>query len=588
LAHVEGGRARLEAGDGRPAGGAEGKLSPATQFTPVSPANQAMIPFGKESALPLRFHEEQSPGVVEAGDYRAYAAFELEADPIAANRVEPIAEFSLDPARVGWALEVHSTERLIMAARKVAEGMEAARREAPEVGIDPESLQKAASYLESRRAGEAPLALPSQKDNPYVLAAGVAGDGALSGFRLRFPGDENDTGRPGEASFGLKAPPPWSYTAPHGLVTPSNLRTPVELQDLKTEPPPPDLGRRIGDLTPGPPDLSAGVEAIRDIAQLNLTTRYVYFDSHLASQRLLTARNAPLAPLSPRLALLPAAPLEVGGEAGRQTAPTAASEAPAAISPPPSTPGVSPEAAVSAGPPADADAMAWTGPSAGGGPPADQAFTFIDRPSTSGPSVRGQATHDPEKEVAFPPYLLKIKENEIIQNKTPLNLYYLDRSQSWTIPSYIKREPFSEPLALDKQVYQPGFPPEMIVATIKTGIPYDHRDNFLRLTEYPTPPPTHQETAQWRVEKMHNVDKEPENERTQKITENQLYGRDNPTIQEVIRIKERRELDKFEHRVTYLEGTHTPPVDKGRQDTMPEAPPIMDLEGLVWGWNVSR
>lgn len=89
--------------------------------------------------------------------------------------------------------------------------------------------------------------------------------------------------------------------------------------------------------------------------------------------------------------------------------------------------------------------------------------------------------------------------------------------------------------------YSPQFPPEAIRETVTTDNPYDYRSHFERVV---TAERVMDEARDYQElkhidKKVNNVEKAVHNEKTKKIVDNEIYGRDDPRIQEVIQLKER-------------------------------------------------
>jgi hypothetical protein len=185
------------------------------------------------------------------------------------------------------------------------------------------------------------------------------------------------------------------------------------------------------------------------------------------------------------------------------------------------------------------------------------------------------------------PVLLNVRENSqpsvhsVVGSHEDISTYPLA-----PIPSRVNYFPFGDELDLDKTYYTPETLPFNHVTRVTNDNPFDHRSHYQTMVTARDVPATPEKTVQefHNDQTTTNVAKQPENERTQKITENQLYGRDDPRIQEVVTLKEIRQNDRFEKDVVYQEGQHTPPIEKKRMDLTPIQIQKSSLEALVWGW----
>ena len=151
----------------------------------------------------------------------------------------------------------------------------------------------------------------------------------------------------------------------------------------------------------------------------------------------------------------------------------------------------------------------------------------------------------------------------------------------------LKRLPFTDELPLEQKIYLPSFPSETIFATERADNPYDHR-GLMRgeVMAYQAPRAPHDfVSVDKHLLEVNNVAKDPENQRRETITENQVYGRDHSLFTKVARLEEIRELEKFDEEIRYLEGKHTPPVLKGRHDGMPKDLSTLSIESIFWGWD---
>jgi hypothetical protein len=154
----------------------------------------------------------------------------------------------------------------------------------------------------------------------------------------------------------------------------------------------------------------------------------------------------------------------------------------------------------------------------------------------------------------------------------------------------LESQPFSEPQDLERDFFQPQFPPQQITMTQKNGTPFNHQDQYPHqavAVDVPEEPRNHTR-REFTDLKINNVEKDVENQRVEKITENQLYGRDDPRIQEVIRLEEIKIYDRFDKKIEYMEGDHDAPVEKRRAEMVTPREPVQNVDNMVFGWNVKR
>ena len=123
----------------------------------------------------------------------------------------------------------------------------------------------------------------------------------------------------------------------------------------------------------------------------------------------------------------------------------------------------------------------------------------------------------------------------------------------------LKRLPFTDELPLEQKIYLPSFPAEMVFTTERADNPYDHRGlKRGELMAYQAPQvPYDYVSVDKHLLEVNNVAKDPENQRRETITENQVYGRDHSLFTKVARLEEIRELDKSNEEIIYKEGKHT-------------------------------
>jgi hypothetical protein len=180
-------------------------------------------------------------------------------------------------------------------------------------------------------------------------------------------------------------------------------------------------------------------------------------------------------------------------------------------------------------------------------------------------------------------------------NGFQLNTHDLEHFTSYRQMSPIilnlQRLPMTDELDRDRVNLVSQAPPEQTVQVLRPENHFDHSSHYLVLTKAERVPevPTDFVNTQKHITLMHNPEKHVDHARTENIVENQLYGRDDPRIQEVINLKEIREADKFEKQTEYLEGRHTVPVEKVRGEMIPDSRAGHDaLSGLVWGWRYKQ
>ena len=159
--------------------------------------------------------------------------------------------------------------------------------------------------------------------------------------------------------------------------------------------------------------------------------------------------------------------------------------------------------------------------------------------------------------------------------------------QATPITLNLQRLPMSNELDRDRVDIVTQSPTEQTVQVFRPENYFDHTSHFLKLTQAARVPevPTDFVTDQKHLTLRHNIEKHVDKAKTAKITENQLYGRDDPRIQEVITLREIRQMDKFEKQTEYLEGQHTPPSEKPRGNVISDPNRGTMLSSLVWGWH---
>ena len=171
------------------------------------------------------------------------------------------------------------------------------------------------------------------------------------------------------------------------------------------------------------------------------------------------------------------------------------------------------------------------------------------------------------------------------------NPYDLENSTNYRQMSPIilnlQRQPMSDELDRDRVNLVLQSPPEQSVQVVRPENHFDHTSHFMKLTRALNVHETPRDfvTTEKHITQMHNPEKHVDNDRTEKITENQLYGRDDPRIQEVVNLREIRQMDRFEKQINYMEGRHTSPVELVRNNAVPNRRAGDTLSGLVWGWN---
>lgn len=203
------------------------------------------------------------------------------------------------------------------------------------------------------------------------------------------------------------------------------------------------------------------------------------------------------------------------------------------------------------------------------------------------PFYQGINAEDTYK-VDFAPGLDRVKYGYQDHPRTPRNVWDINSIQEEREDLlYTERLPFSDELDLDKEYGRPEFPSETIVVNKRSDIPFGHRSNLRTERERDLVPdiPIGTDRTQHHEIAVENVRKDVDNMRSEHITENQLYGRDHSRLTEIINLEQIKELDKFEYRIDYLEGRHTPPIARDPQDLIPPNVRALSLEDVVWGWN---
>ncbi|MEW5723904.1 MAG: hypothetical protein AB1896_12400 [Thermodesulfobacteriota bacterium] len=131
---------------------------------------------------------------------------------------------------------------------------------------------------------------------------------------------------------------------------------------------------------------------------------------------------------------------------------------------------------------------------------------------------------------------------------------------------------------------------ELAEARLTEPSPYDHIGPafYVTLAERVRDEARAYRRTEWSDYEISGVQKQVQDEKTRKITENQLYGRDDPSIQEVIQTKERVDTFALVKAVQFegdtKPGYQEPPLYSARADVTQYATKGLLIDAVTWGW----
>ena len=477
-----------------------------------------------------------------SGDYRIIAANNMDTEDLKLDRDMPPVRFTMDREIAILGMRFHEAGQRLMIQQKLHAGLENARTEPGEPDLENNSRQVIELFLKSLVEKVLTADIDVNKPGSGSLITVNLPNGGQQDY-LVTPLDpqplEQVVGRQHDfSSVTTTAGPTYLGAAPQELNI--NLDTRLQLiDDLRVSggglPKVPD--RRTTHADVKPPGVEVKIKI--DLAGLGLRLTAAHFDREVVYPDLYITgfeRTFIAAKKSAFNAEKALAEINIGAGSG------------------------------------GAAGRAGTSVSAQG----SSSYTVISNPVLVGMDPISEYTNE------YPP--IEISRHERI-TITPIPITESNPSAPYI--QSIKHQPFRDKLDPDRLYYSPGFPPEMIVLRISSSQPYDYRSHYqiVPVAERVRHTPREYLRLERHIFQNHNVEKDVENQRIQKITENQVYGRDDPRIQEVIRLKEIKELDRFSLETKYYEGQHTPPVDRGRRDMLPININALTVEALVWGWN---